>query len=290
VQDISRNGLVLLTADKARISLSALPPGETRERSLTWFDWSLITDMSADGKTIIFSETGEAEGTNYSIFMRKTDGSPAVRLGDGSQAYLSPDGQWVVSVVGAPSKLVLLPTGVGEPRQLTDDKIDHFAPAWLPDNKSIVFTASSPGHPPRTYFMGIEGGTPRPLTPEGILGTRVTPDGKYVLARDSKRQMWFYPIAGGDPLKVDLALNADDNVLAFSQDGKSLLVSSGGIPRKVAWVELATGHRQPWKDIAPADPAGAQSIPLLKFSADGKSYAYSTLRVLSDLYVVDGLK
>jgi len=290
VQDISRNGLVLLTADKARISLSALPPGETRERSLTWFDWSLITDMSADGKTIIFSETGEAEGTNYSIFMRKTDGSPAVRLGDGSQAYLSPDGQWVVSVVGAPSKLVLLPTGVGEPRQLTDDKIDHFAPAWLPDNKSIVFTASSPGHPPRTYFMGIEGSTPRPLTPEGILGTRVTPDGKYVLARDSKRQMWFYPIAGGDPLKLDLALNADDNVLGFSQDGKSFLVSSGGIPRKVAWVELATGRRQPWKDIAPADPAGAQSIPLLKFSADGKSYAYSTLRVLSDLYVVGGLK
>jgi len=138
--------------------------------------------------------------------------------------------------------------------------------------------------------MGIEGGTPRPLTPEGILGTRVTPDGKYVLARDSKRQMWFYPIAGGDPLKLDLALNADDNVLGFSQDGKSFLVSSGGIPRKVAWVELATGRRQPWKDIAPADPAGAQSIPLLKFSADGKSYAYSTLRVLSDLYVVGGLK
>ncbi len=290
VQDISRSGLVLLTADKSRISLSVLPPGESRERSLTWFDWSLVNDMSADGKTIVFSETGEAEGTNYSIFMRKTDGSPAVRLGDGSQAYLSPDGQWVVSVVGAPSKLMLLPTGVGEPRPLTDDKMDHFAPAWLPDNKSIVFTAASPGHAQRTYFMDIEGGTPRPLTPEGVAGTRVTPDGKYLLARDSKRALWLYPIAGGDPRKADVTLNADDNVIAFSQDGKSLLVTSAGIPRKVAWVDLATSQRQPWKDIAPADPAGAQSIPVLKFSADGKSYAYSTLRVLSDLYVVDGLK
>ncbi len=60
IHDISRTGLVLLTADKARLGISALPPGETRERSLSWFDWSLLADMSPDGKTIIFSETGEA--------------------------------------------------------------------------------------------------------------------------------------------------------------------------------------------------------------------------------------
>ena len=141
IHDISRNGLVLLTADKSRISISALAPGETRERSLSWFDWSLLGDMSADGKTIVFSESGEAEGSNYSIFLRKTDGSPAVRLGDGGFAALSPDGQWVLSSVGSPAKLVLLPTGVGEPRQLTDDKTDHFNFAWLPDSKSIVYSA-----------------------------------------------------------------------------------------------------------------------------------------------------
>jgi hypothetical protein len=55
-------------------------------------------------------------------------------------------------------------------------------------------------------------------------------------------------------------------------------------------VDLATGHREVWREIALADPAGAQSITSVHFSADGKSYAYSTLRVLSDLYVVDGLK
>ena len=114
--------------------------------------------MSADGKTIVFSESGEAEGANSSIFMRKTDGSPAVRLGDGGLAVLSPDGQWVISQVGSPAKLVLLPTGVGEPRQLTDDKVDHTRVAWLPDSKSIVFTAVEPGHAPRTYLMDIQGG------------------------------------------------------------------------------------------------------------------------------------
>jgi hypothetical protein len=32
------------------------------------------------------------------------------------------------------------------------------------------------------------------------------------------------------------------------------------------------------------------SIPVIKFSGDGKSYAYSVGRTLSDLYVVEGLK
>jgi Tol biopolymer transport system component len=122
IHDIGRTGLVLLTADKSRLSISALPPGETRERSLSWFDWSLLGDMSADGKTILFSETGEAAGPNSSIFLRQTDGSPAIRLGEGSFGNLSPDGQWVLAAVGSPAKLVLLPTGVGEARQLTDDR------------------------------------------------------------------------------------------------------------------------------------------------------------------------
>jgi hypothetical protein len=59
---------------------------------------------------------------------------------------------------------------------------------------------------------------------------------------------------------------------------------------KVDRIDLATGKREPFKEIVPADPSGAQSIPGLRFSADGKSYAYSLGRMLSDLYVVDGLK
>jgi Tol biopolymer transport system component len=290
LHDISRNGLVLLTADKSRMSLTALAPGETRERSLTWFDWSLLADMSPDGKTIIFSETGEAEGTNYSMFLRKTDGSPAIRLGDGGFGALSPDGQWVVALVGAPPKLMLLPTGVGEPRQLTDDKNDHFNVAWLPDNKSIIYSSTEPGHGVRTYVLDVQGGKPRAFTPEGTSAYRVTPDGRMVLGRDQQRQLWLCPVAGGEPQKVNFNLNSDEFVLGFSADGKSLLAVTRGVPLKIALVDLATGRRQPWKEIAHADLAGAQGIPTIKFSADGKSYAYSTLRVLSDLYVVDGLK
>jgi eukaryotic-like serine/threonine-protein kinase len=290
IHDIGRTGLVLLTADKSRLSISALQPGETRENSLSWFDWSLLADMSADGKAILFSETGEAAGANSSIFLRKTDGSPAIRLGEGAFGSLSPDGNWVLSSVGSPAKLVLLPTGVGEPRQLTDDKTDHLSGGWLPDSKSIMFSAAEPGHSLRTYLLDIQGGTPRAITPEGITGGLITPDGKFLLAVDGKRQRWLYPIAGGDPQKFNVIPNPSERIMRFFEGGQSVLLRTPTVPVQVTRVDIATGHRELWKEIAPADPAGVQSIPSLKFSEDGKSYAYSVGRILSDLYVVDGLK
>jgi Tol biopolymer transport system component len=290
IHDISRNGLVLLTADKSRISIFGLAPGESHERSLSWFDWSLLTDMSADGKTIVFSETGEAVGANYSVFLRKTDGSPAVRLGDGGFGFLSPDEKWVLAEDRSPAKLVLLPTGVGEPKQLTDDKTDHFAAAWMPDGKSVIFSAAEPGHGPRTYILDIQGGTPRALTPEGTTGGIVTHDGKLLLATDSKRQRWLFPIAGGEPQKLNITASPDERATGFSADGKGLFLRTRTVPVRVTRVDLASDKRELWKEIVPADPAGVQTIPVVKFSADGKSYAYSTGRILSDLYVVDGLK
>src|SRR6267143_2028567 len=233
VHDVSRSGLVLLTADKSRVSIFALAPGETHERSLSWFDWSLLTDMSADGKTIVFSETGEAVGANYSIFLRKTDGSPAVRLGDGGFGFLSPDEKWVLAEDRSPARLMLLPTGVGDPRQLTDDKTDHFASAWMPDGNAVIFSTAEPGHGPRTYILDIQGGAPRALTPEGTTGGIVTHDGRFLLATDTSRQRWLYPIAGGEPQKLNIASNPDERSTGFSADGKSLLLRNRTVPVKV---------------------------------------------------------
>jgi hypothetical protein len=160
----------------------------------------------------------------------------------------------------------------------------------LPDSKSVVFSTNDPGHEPRTYLLDLQGGTPRPITPEGVTGGLVTPDGKHLLTTDAKRQRWLYPLAGGDPQKLNITFPPGAFILRFIDDGKSVLVGQRGVPIKVGRVDLATGHSEPWKEIVPADPAGVQAIPSVKFSADGKSYAYSTGRILSDLYVVDGLK
>ena len=97
-------------------------------------------------------------------------------------------------------------------------------------------------------------------------------------------------MAGGSPQKLTLTLSPEEGIFSFFGDGKSVLVRGRGLPVKVFRVDLATGSRQLFREIVPADPAGAQSVPGLRFSADGKSYVYSLGRWLSDLYVVDGLK
>jgi len=290
VHDISRAGRVLVSEDNTRIGITALPPGETRERSLSWFDWSLLTDLSADGKTIIFSESGAAVGTNYSVLMRKTDGSPAVRLGNGSFSVLSPDGKWVISATGAPAKLILLPTGPGEPRTLVDDPADHFGPAWLPNSKSIIFSALPPGHGARTYLLDLDGGQPRALTPERTRGGLLTPDGRFLLTFDDSRQRSLYPLAGGEPKKINVAIAPNERIFSFFENDHTVLVGTTTVPMRVSKLDLDTGKREPFKEIEPGDLAGLKSIPNLRFSADGKSYAYSTFRILSDLYVVSGLQ
>jgi Tol biopolymer transport system component len=134
LHDISRDGRVLLGKDDAQIGMVTRGPGDRTERDISWFDWSLLAALSKDGKTVVFSETGEAVGAKYGLYLRNIDGSPAVRLGNGAFADLSPDGQWVVAAdVQSPSQLELLPTRVGEPRVITHDNLEHIFPAWHPD-------------------------------------------------------------------------------------------------------------------------------------------------------------
>jgi eukaryotic-like serine/threonine-protein kinase len=291
LQDITRDGRVLLTVDNAQFGMLGLRSGDTNERNLSWFDWSLTADVSPDGKNLLFFESGEGVGSNYSVFMRGMDGSSAVRLGSGAFPSLSPDGKWVAALDNAsPDQLELLPTGTGQRRQLTSDSLEHVGVRWVPDGKALVFSASEPNHPLRSYWMSLDGGKPRAITPEGTAGTLVSPDGKSVLAVDPENKRWLYPLAGGDPQAVSAALKGNDAVLTWEADGQSLLVGERGFPYKVSRVYLNSTRREEVRTVSPSDAAGIVTIGGVHFSADRKSYAYSYYRILSDLYVVDGLR
>src|SRR5207248_3968309 len=136
----------------ARVGIIALAPGDSKERDLSWLDWSRAMDISADGKTILFDETGEGGGATYGVYFRQTDGSPAIRLGDGTAQSLSPDGKWAIAIkFAAPPQLTLLPTGSGEERPLTNDGFNHLEGRWMPDGKRFVFAGYETGHGMRLY-------------------------------------------------------------------------------------------------------------------------------------------
>src|SRR5271165_6358588 len=160
--DVDHEGNVLLTRGNDRAGMIGLAPGESKERDLSWLDWSTPGDLSTDGRTALFSEGGEGGGPKYAVYLRKTDGSPAIRLSDGIGTALSPDGKWALARPNStPAPLVLLPTGVGEAKPLTHDSINHLWARWLPDQKRIVFSGNEAGHGFRLYEESPEESKPR---------------------------------------------------------------------------------------------------------------------------------
>jgi len=293
LHDIGRDWRLLLGHENWRREVTALSAGEDKERDLTWLDWTVPTDLSTDGKSLLFDEEGEGGGAAYSVYLRNLDGSAAVRLGDGRAVALSPDQKWVISTsLSPPAQLVLLPTKAGEPKPLTNDAINHFYARWLTDGKRIVFSGDEPGHGVRLYVQDLSGGKPQPITPEGVdaLWLWPSPDGTLVAAIGADQRGYFYPIAGGQPRPIP-GFALGDLPIGWSADGRSLYIAPRGeMPALVYRLELATGHKNLWTRLMPPDPAGVNVIFPILLTPDGKSHVYGYRRILSNLYLVEGLK
>jgi Tol biopolymer transport system component len=296
LDDMSRDGRVLVAHHTFVRILAGLVPGSEKERDLSWLDGSVPGALSPDGRTLVFTEMGEGSGARPSVYLRKTDGSPAVKLGDGAAIAFSPDGRWVLASVpsggGTPGRLVLLPTGAGEIR-VVNDRLENFGGgAFLPDGKSVVFSAQEKGHGPRVHIQDLAGGQPRPLSPERVWIRNPTnplsPDGKFVLGVMGAAKASLYPLAGGEPRPV-AGLEAGDWPIQWSQDGRFLYVHKRGEnPNKVWRLDPGSGQKQLWLEIRPGEPITV--LPILLLTPDGKSYVYGAQRVLSELYLVDGLR
>ena len=293
LQDIWQDGRILLAKDAWRRELIGLVAGESKERDLSWLDYSYPSDLSADGKVLLFTEAGEGGGTNYSVYQRKIGETSAVRLGDGMALSVSPDGKWVIaSVPSAPAQLLLLPTGPGEAKPLTHDSINHSRAKWLPDGRRFLFSGKEPGHAARIYRQDSSEGKPVPISPEGIdpLVLVLSPDGQQVVGVGPDEKAYFYQVAGGEPRPVP-GIELGEQPIQWSDDAKAIyFYRPGDLPAKVYRLDLSTGHKTLWKELMPSDSAGVSRIGPILLTPDGKSCLYGYHRILSDLYLVEGLK
>jgi len=297
LQDISRDGRVLFIEGNARLGFLGLLPGEAKERDLSGLEWSYGPILSADGKTTVFTEQGEAGGPGYSVYLRKLDGSSPVRLGEGYAMAISQDGKWVLTALirSTPSQIVLLPTGAGEPKPFPKDDIEHIdGPfgAFLPDGKRIVFGGHSPGRPSRVFVQDLAGGPAKPVTPEGVLSNLLSPDGQSLVIRTPDGGLALLPLEGG-PSRAIPGVAPGDRALRFSADGRSLFLRSKvvrEIPARVFRLDLASGRREVWKEFAPGDPAGITNLGPSAISEDGQTILFTYGRSLANLYLAEGLK
>jgi Tol biopolymer transport system component len=290
-----RNGVVLTVTNHVRTGIRGMAPGSKEERELGWFGWSLLRDISRDGRKILFEEEGDGGGPNYTVFLRDTDGSPPARIGEGVAGTISPDGKWVITKPAKGGPLSLVPTGAGESRQLTHDAVSYGAVRFLPDGKQLLASGIEAGHGGRDYLIDLSSGNSKPITPEGMAGVQISPDGSSTVVRgaDGKQGIWpldgggFHPIAG---------IESNGSVIGWTPDGESLYVApdrrgaSAAKTVQVYRVNIQTGKMEPWRTFGEETGAGVSSVGAPRLSSDGSAYAYVYGRVLSEAYVVTGLK
>jgi serine/threonine protein kinase len=297
LQDISRDGRVLMLGADIRREIVGRAPGAESDRNLSWFDWSSPQDLSTDGMTVLFDEQNMGGDEGYLIYVRGTNGSPPVRIGEGTGRALSPDGRWALSVAdpfGEP-RLELLPTGPGEARELPDGVVQNVLWAhWLPDGERLLVIGSEPGKKLGMYVRSLDVADERLLTPNGLdyarSGYAVSPDGRWVAAKPIDGPPRLYSI-DGDASRPITGLEPSEIPFQWTEDGSSLYVyRNGELPARVSLVNVGDGLRRPWRDLTPSDTAGIFGIDYLAVSPSGTGYVYSYRRLLSTLYVFEGLR
>jgi eukaryotic-like serine/threonine-protein kinase len=293
LQDVAPDGHVLICHDILRSGILAMAPGAEKERDISWLDWSTVYAISNDGRKVAFSESGEGGGPGYSNFLRDLDGSPPVRLGDGTGYSLSPDGKWVAAVIGLTTggKLVLLPAGAGQLRPLPMEGLVTTSASYLPDGKRLLVVASEKDHGTRLYLRDLEGGKAKAISPEGYraVGETISRDGKRVIVVGPDRKSSIFPLDGGEPVPIQ-GLQDGESCLGWSADGRIYVYNRAEYPARVYLLDPATGKRELWKELVPPDPAGINSISPPRITPDGKAYVYSYNRILSDLFLAEGIK
>jgi Tol biopolymer transport system component len=186
---------------------------------------------------------------------------------------------------------VAYPTGAGEPKVFPKDGVSVFSAIFVPpDGKQLLISGSEEGHGSRLYLRDFSGGKPRALSPEGYSTLGVTSaDGKWTVVRGPDRKRYLYPIAGGEPIAIP-GVEPDDSIFQRSVDGRFLYVAHRGeTPSKIHRLEIATGRKEFWRSLMPADGSGVNGVSPFP-TPSGEAYVYNYIRTLSDLYLVEGVR
>ena len=299
VWDIHPNGRVLLENQSRRSEMIGVG-ADGVERDLAYLDNPRPAFLSPDGKTLLFTEMGEAAGNTYDVCIRATDGPSALRLGPGAALALSPDGKWALGALfTSPQRLELLPVAEGETRTLAQAGLEYgFSAVWHPDSRHILFTAHRQGQLGQLWVQDLDGDPPQPLNPPGAVMSgqpiAISPDGSQLAATARDGGLLVYPLnarlESGKPRPVP-GVNPAERAIGWAAGGQSLYVyRPEGLPAHIYRIDVTNGKRDLVREFMPSDPVGTYSVRVLLVSADGRTAVYGFQRITSELFLADGLK
>jgi hypothetical protein len=236
------------------------------------------------------------DAPTYSSYLRKAGAEP-VLLGEGQPAGVSRDGRWLLAMPVSGSPVLLHPTGAGQTKKLPnpDNRVVD-ATAWLPDSRQVVMFGQVQGGMSRGYVQNIDGGPPRPFTPEGVRSARwwllpVSPDGTRVVAVGKDGRQAVMRVSDGESTSTSIpGLQDGELIVQWFADGRGVLAARGaGQPWQVDRLDLATGQPTRALEVRAPDGAGLR-LSVLAVTPDARHYVHSYSRLLSDLFLVQGVR
>ena len=275
IQDIAPDGRQLILREDALSSIWLQRPNAASASDLSWLSHTFFPIISGDGLQLVFGDAAGASGNSYGTMLRRTDGTPAVRLGDGAPLGVSRDKQWVLSAVPLPVQLVAYPTGVGTARRLDHGEFAGITAAgFVSADTEFVVCGNARGASVRCYLGAVAGGPLRPFLSASVRTLVVSPDGASIIANvaDSGYRQVFVrdgisrPVAG---------LDASDALLRFSPDGKALWTRKpNALPIRVERIDLVTGARTLLLPPFGIGGPGLVAVPGVSLADDPRTYVY----------------
>lgn len=305
IADIAPGGRALVSTGTSHHRVAGLLAGSTRETDLSWFEWSDRPDLSADGKHLLTAIVGNASPDGEPLtYLRDSETGTAVQLSHGIAHALSPDGRFALVAGGAAlSDLSLVPTGVGTPQPLARGSIELVTRGFFfPDGKKLLLVGHERDRPPRVWVLELAGGSPVPVSDEGVLSAcPPSPDGKWIAGFTAEHRAVMIPTAGGAARPID-KLADGELPIGWTDGGRGLFVRridrverldgyvTTGAPVKIDRFDLARGVLTPWHELVPGDPGGRVHVDDVTITPDGRFYAYAYGAFTSTLYVAQGLR
>jgi predicted Ser/Thr protein kinase len=292
IQDVWNGERYLLKAQHDR-SIAMFRVGNGNERNLSWLDHTHVNGLTADGSALLISEIGQGGRRPGSVYLRKTDGAPATKLGAGVGFALSPDGKWALMQPAEKSELTLVPTAAGLTYTFQLPRGASLQSArWFPDGSHIALnlqTEQGLG----CYLQDLQGaqprGSPHQIPNVGMPCFAVSPDSQYVAAMSGGAPPRIFRVADGAMVPL-FGVGPGERPLSFSADGRFLYVArfqESPTGATLFRIEIRTGRRQLRAEIVPADASGVPRIDFIFITPDGQQFAYSFHRLLNELFLAE---
>jgi Tol biopolymer transport system component len=297
LEDIGKDGRVLLTSTSLRMRIGGRLEKGKKELDLSWFDGSIPVSLSRDGKMMLFVEGLQAARNEIQAYLRPTDGGPAVHLGQGWPRALSPDGKLaLVSQTDPFDSLTLVPTGAGEARQLPRGDYGQIrSGAFSPDGTFVAFMAGREKEAARLWVQTLDGKPPRAVSAPGVVCmSEISKDGKVALVMsDGARKLAQLPEGTVEDFEALPPLHVP---LAWSDDGEKLFLRAvpsrreATRPPELKLLDVESEKVTPFATIIPPDPMGLTlKMNKVLVANDGATIVYAYHATDAELYVVDGL-